>query len=44
MKKSAGGVQNAVSLPVCPRKSTGGGPRGKAPGSSAYLGFENLSL
>ena len=44
MMKSAGSLQSAVSPPVGPGQSPGGGPRGKAPGSSAYLGFENLLL
>ena len=42
MKKSAGGLQSAVSPPVGPGKSPGGGLRGDALGSSAYLGFENF--
>ena len=37
MKKSAGGLQNAVSSPVSSGQSTGGGPRGEGLGSSAYL-------
>ena len=44
MKKSAGGVQRAVRPPVGPGLNPGGGQRGKAAGSSAYLGFENLLL
>ena len=44
MKKSAGGLQGAVSLPVGPGQSPGGGPRGEALGSSVYLGFEDLLL
>ena len=45
MKKSAGGLQSSVSPPVGPGQSPdGGGPGGKALGSSVYLGFENLSL
>ena len=44
MKKSVGGLQRAVSLPVGPRQSSGGGTRGETPGNSAYLGFENLLL
>ena len=44
MKKSAGGLQRAVSLPIGPGQSPGGGLRGKAPGSAMYLGFENLLL
>ena len=44
MKKSAGGLQSTVNPPVGPGQSPGGGPRGKALGSSAYLGFENLLL
>ena len=44
MKKSAGGLESTVSPPVDPGQSLGGGPRGEAPGSSAYLGFENLIL
>ena len=44
MKKSAEGLQNAVSHPIGPGKSPDGGPRRKAPGSSAYLGFENLKI
>ena len=44
MKKSAGGLQSAVSLPLSPGQSLGGGPGGKALGSSVYLDFENLVL
>ena len=44
MKKSAGGLQSAVSLPVGLGQSRDGGTRGEAPGSSGYLGFENLLL
>ena len=44
MKESEGGLQNTVRPPVGPGQNLGGGPRGKAPGSSAYLGFENLIL
>ena len=44
MKKSAGALQSTASPPVGPGQSPDGGPRGKAPGSSAYLGFENLLL
>ena len=43
-KKSAGGLQSAISPPVGPGQSPDGGSRGEAPGSSAYLGFENLLL
>ena len=39
MKKSAGGLQSTVSPAVGPGQNLGGGTRGKAPGSSAYLGF-----
>ena len=39
MKKSAGGLQSAVSPPVGPGQSPGRGPRGEAPGISVYLGF-----
>ena len=44
MKKSTGGLQSAVSPPVDPGQSPGEGPRGEAPGSSVYLGFEHLLL
>ena len=44
MMKSAGGLQNAVSHPVQPGQSPGGGLTGEASGSSRYLGFENLIL
>ena len=44
LKKSAGGLQSTVSPPVGPRQSPGGIPRGEVPGSSKYLGFENLLL
>ena len=43
MKKSAGGLQNAVSPLIIPRQSPGGGPRCKAPRSLVYLGFESLT-
>ena len=42
MKKSAGDLQSAVSPPVGPGQSPGGGLRGEAPERSTYLGFENL--
>ena len=42
MKKSAGGLQSAISPPIVTGQNPGGGPRGKALGSSAYFGFENL--
>ena len=44
MKKSAEGLHSAVSLPIGPGQSPGGGSRDEAPGSSAYFGFENLLL
>ena len=44
MKKSAGGLQSTVSPPIGPEQSPGGGPRGEAPRSAAYLGFQNLLL
>ena len=44
MKKSARGLQSMVSPPIGPGQSPGGVPRGKAPRSSTYLGFENLLL
>ena len=43
-KKSEGGLQNTVSPPAGLGQSLGGGPRGEAQGSSAYLTFENLLL
>ena len=39
-KKSAGGLQSAVSPPVGLGQNPSGGPRGKALGRSAYMGFE----
>ena len=44
MKELAGGLQSTVSPPVGPGQSPGEGPRSEAPGSSVYLGFENLLL
>ena len=44
MKKSAEGLQSTVSPPVGPGQSPGGRPTDETPGSSAYLGFENLLL
>ena len=44
MKNSVGGLQSAVSPPGGPGQSLVGGPRGEAPGTSVYLGFENLLL
>ena len=41
MKKSAGGLQGTVSPPVDPAGGRGAA-RGETPGSSVYLGFENL--
>ena len=36
MKKSTGGLQSTVKSSVGPGQSLDGGPRGEAPGSSAY--------
>ena len=44
IKKSVRGLQSTVSPPVGPGQSPGWGPRNKVPGSSVYLGFENISL
>ena len=44
MKKSAEGLQSAVSSPVRSGHSPDGGPRGEATGRSVYLGFENVYI
>ena len=44
MKKSAGGLQSAVSPPVGPGQSPDWGPRCKALEYLAYMGFEYLLL
>ena len=40
MKKSAGGLEAEAG----PGQSPRGGPKGKDPGSSGYLSFENFLL
>ena len=44
IKKSVGGLESSVSPPVGPGQSPDGELRADAPGSSVYLGFENLLL
>ena len=44
MKKPARGLESAAIPPVDPGLSPDGGPGGKAPGNSVYLGFKNLLL